>query len=37
VLDPAWALLPAFYGVLFAIIAWYRGPQVTALLDRFTR
>jgi DoxX-like family len=32
VLDPVWALLPAFYGVLFAVIAWYRRPQ-----DRVTR
>jgi uncharacterized membrane protein YphA (DoxX/SURF4 family) len=37
VLDPVWALLPAFYGVLFAIIAWYRRPQATTLLDRLTR
>jgi uncharacterized membrane protein YphA (DoxX/SURF4 family) len=26
VLDPVWALMPAAYGVLFAIIAWYRRP-----------
>ena len=26
VLDPVWAFLPAVYGVLFAIIAWYRRP-----------
>jgi hypothetical protein len=37
VLDPVWALLPACYGVLFAVIAWYRRPQATALLGRFTR
>jgi len=34
VLDPVWALLPAAYGVLFAIIAWYRRAAFTALLDR---
>ncbi len=27
VLDPVWALLPAAYGVLFAVIAWVRRPQ----------
>ncbi|MDN3351539.1 DoxX family protein [Actinomadura sp. DC4] len=37
VLDPVWALLPVVYGVLFAVIAWYRRPQATSLLDRFTR
>lgn len=37
VLDPMWALLPAAYGVLFAIIAWYRRPQAGALLARFRR
>jgi putative oxidoreductase len=26
VLSPVWALLPAVYAVLFAIIAWYRRP-----------
>jgi uncharacterized membrane protein YphA (DoxX/SURF4 family) len=35
VLDPVWALLPAAYGVLFAVIAWYRRPQATALLRGF--
>jgi uncharacterized membrane protein YphA (DoxX/SURF4 family) len=37
VLDPVWALLPAVYGVLFAVIAWYRRPQATALLSRRRR
>lgn len=37
VLTPAWALLPAAYAVLFMIIARYRRPQATALLDRFRR
>jgi uncharacterized membrane protein YphA (DoxX/SURF4 family) len=37
VLDPVWALLPAAYGVLFAIIAWYRRPEFAALLSRFRR
>ena len=37
VLDPVWALLPAAYGVLFAVIAWYRRPQATSLPGRFTR
>ena len=37
VLDPVWALMPAVYGVLFAIIAWYRRPQAAALLARFHR
>lgn len=31
VLAPAWALLPAAYAVLFAVIAWYRRPQATGL------
>ena len=34
VLDPVWALLPAAYGVLFVIIAWYRRPQAADLLAR---
>jgi hypothetical protein len=34
VLDPVWALLPAAYGVLFVIIAWYRRPQAAELLAR---
>ncbi|MGH3377527.1 MAG: DoxX family protein [Actinoallomurus sp.] len=34
VLDPVWALMPVAYGVLFAIIAWYRRPQAAALLSR---
>lgn len=37
VLDPVWALMPAAYGVLFAIIASYRRPQAAALLARLRR
>jgi uncharacterized membrane protein YphA (DoxX/SURF4 family) len=37
VLAPAWALLPAAYGVLFAIIAWYRRPEAEVVLARFRR
>jgi uncharacterized membrane protein YphA (DoxX/SURF4 family) len=37
VLVPVWALLPAAFGVLLAVIAWYRRPQATVLLDRLTR
>ncbi|MGI5232181.1 DoxX family protein [Actinoallomurus sp. CA-142502] len=34
VLAPAWALLPASYGVLFAIIAWYRREGFQTLVSR---
>jgi putative oxidoreductase len=34
VLSPVWALLPAAFGVLFAIIAWYHRPQAGALPHR---
>ncbi|GLY91811.1 DoxX family protein [Actinoallomurus iriomotensis] len=34
VLAPAWALLPAAYGVLFAIIAWYRREGFQTLVSR---
>jgi len=37
VLDPVWALMPAAYGVLFAIIAWYRRPQAAPLLALLRR
>lgn len=37
VLDPVWALLPAVYAVLFAIIAWYRRAGFVALLDQLRR
>ncbi|MFB9832905.1 DoxX family protein [Actinoallomurus acaciae] len=37
VLAPAWALLPASYGVLFAIIAWYRRDGFQALVSRLRR
>jgi hypothetical protein len=34
VLDPIWALLPAAYGALFVVIAWYRRREAAALLRR---
>lgn len=37
VLDPALALLPAVYGVLFVLIAWYRRPEAAAFLARLRR
>lgn len=37
VLAPAWALLPAAYGVLFAIIAWYRRDGFQALVSHIRR
>lgn len=37
VLDPVWALLPAAYGVLFVLIAWYRRPEAATLLARLRR
>lgn len=33
----AWAALPAAFGVLFAVIAWYRLPQAKGLIDTFRR
>lgn len=37
VLDPVLALLPAAYGVLFVLIAWYRRPEAATLLARLHR
>jgi hypothetical protein len=37
VLDPALALLPAVYGVLFVLIAWYRRPEAVVFLARLRR
>jgi hypothetical protein len=37
VLAPVWALLPASYGVLFAVIAWYRRDGLQTLVHRLRR
>jgi hypothetical protein len=37
VLDPMWALMPAVYAVLFAIIAWYRRAGFVSFLAQLRR